>query len=221
MATPGTISMSRIDWIRRLGIYWAIDNQVFGGQFDEEKWLTFLEDVPSAAKLTCLFAVAPDVLHRRPDGSVYGDPVATLERSSTYFETLRAMRYRIGFVCQDGATDDLIPWNEIDALFIGGSDEWKLSLACVKLIRKAQRLGLWTHMGRCQARATLGGRFGASVALGIDSSDGTVLVRDPSRLPRIFLGLDQANDGRILPAVIMSRRRKIKKTCDDDLYVDA
>jgi hypothetical protein len=48
-------------------------------------------------------------------------------------------------------------------------------------------------MGRCQARETVGGRIGAAHALGMDSGDGTVLARDPSRLGRVMRGLDALN----------------------------
>ncbi|HXJ30391.1 MAG TPA: hypothetical protein VNG35_07110 [Gemmatimonadales bacterium] len=179
--------------IRQSGVYWAVDNEAFSSKFSPERWEAWLRAVPRATRLTCLFVVAPDVLHRDDNGNVYGDPEATYALSPRYFPLLRSLAYRVAYVSQDGATRDLVPWDEIDCLFVGGSDAWKLSDASVTLIREAQERGLWTHMGRCQARESIGGRIGAAHALGIDSGDGTVLARDPSRLGRVVRGLDALN----------------------------
>lgn len=190
--------------IRQSGIYWAVDNEVYGGKFEPSRWETWLRAVPRATRLTCLFAVTPDVLHRNEDGSVYGDPAATYARFWEYAPLLRSLAYRVAFVSQDGATNSLVPWDDIDCLFVGGSDAWKLSGASMALIREAQARGLWTHMGRCQARESIGGRIGAAHALGMDSGDGTVLARDPSRLARVTRGLDALNAQMSLEAVCPS-----------------
>lgn len=194
MCQPGSTAIGgQLVKIRQSGAWWAVDNAVFGGKFDPARWERWLRAVPRATRLTCLFAVAPDVLHRSEDGAVYGDPEATYALSPTYFPLLRSLAYRVAFVSQDGATRDLVPWDEIDCLFIGGSDAWKLSDQSIALIREAQERGLWTHMGRCQARESIGGRIAAAHALGMDSGDGTVLARDPSRLGRVQRGLDALN----------------------------
>ena len=187
--------------IRQAGVYWAIDNERFSAKFSPERWETWLRAVPRATRLTCLFAVAPDVLHRNDDGTVYGDAEATYALSPTFFPLLRSLAYRVAFVSQDGATSDLIPWDDIDCLFVGGSDAWKLSDASVVLIREAQNRGLWTHMGRCQARGGIGGRIAAAHALDMDSGDGTVLARDPSRIGRVVRGLKHLNAQLALEAV--------------------
>lgn len=187
--------------IRQSGLYWAVDNEAFSQKFTPARWEAWLRAVPRATRLTCLFVVAPDVLHRDAEGRVYGDPVATFEHSRRYFPLLRELAYRVAFVSQDGATADLIPWDEIDCLFVGGSDTWKLSDQSVALICEARERGLWTHMGRCQARESVGGRIAAAHALGMDSGDGTVLARDPARLPRIVRGLDHLNAQMTLEAM--------------------
>lgn len=183
--------------IRRTGVYWAVDNEEFSGKFEPSRWEAWLRAVPRAARLTCLFAVAPDFLYRekQPDGSwrVWGDPEKTHARFWQYAPILRSLAYRVAFVSQDGATRELVPWDDIDCLFVGGSNEWKLSDASVALIREAQERGLWTHMGRCQARGSVGGRIGAAHALGMDSGDGTTLARDPSRITRVVRGMDALN----------------------------
>lgn len=194
MCQPGSTAIGgQLVEIRRSGAWWAADNGVFGGAFDPVRWERWLRSVPIATRLTCLFAVAPDVLLRRADGSVHGDPVATSARFAEYEPLLRSLRYRVAYVSQDGCTSSLVPWSDIDCLFVGGSDAWKLSDGSVALIREAQARGLWTHMGRCQARESIGGRIAAAHALGMDSGDGTVLARDPGRLGRVTRGLDALN----------------------------
>lgn len=179
------------------GVVFAIDNGVYSGRFDEARWLALLERRRSHQD-RCLFVVAPDVLHQERDAAgkivrVWGDPEATYARFWGYAPIIREMGYRVAFVSQDGATSDLIPWEDIDCLFVGGGNAWKLCDRSIALIREAQERGLWTHMGRCQARQSIGGRIGAAHALGMDSGDGTVLARDPSRIGRVTRGLDALN----------------------------
>lgn len=198
MCQPGSTAIGgQLVKIRQSGAWWAVDNAVFGGRFDPARWEAWLRAVPRATRLTCLFAVAPDVLHRerQPDGSwrIYGDPEATYALSPQYFPLLRSLAYRVAFVSQDGATSRLVPWDDIDCLAVGGSNDWKLSDPSIALIHEAQERGIWTHMLRCQARESIGGRIAAAHALGMDSGDGTVLARDPSRLGRVTRGLEALN----------------------------
>lgn len=198
MCQPSTTAIGgHFQRIRQTGVWWAADCEEFAGKFRPERWEAWLRAIPRATRLTCLFAIAPDFLHRekQPDGNwrVWGNPEATYARFWTYAPLLRSLAYRVAFVSQDGATRDLVPWDDIDCLFVGGSDDWKLSDPSVALIREAQDRGLWTHMGRCQARESIGGRIAAAHALGMDSGDGTVLARDPSRIGRVMRGLDALN----------------------------
>lgn len=175
------------------GMPWAIDNECFtrGDQFDERVWLEGLEWFSSRSRW-CLFAVAPDVV---------GDAVGTLVRSKPYLDEIAAFGYVPAFVTQDGCRSDLIPWNDIGALFVGGSNAWKLCDQSLTLIREARDRGLWTHMGRCQARGRIGGRIAAAHALGMNSGDGTVLARDPSRLGRVQRGLEALNAQLAMEAI--------------------
>lgn len=204
MCQPDSVAIGgQLVKVRQTGIYWAVDNGVYSGRFNPAWWERWLRSVPRATRLTCLFAVVPDVLHIRRDEQgkivdVRGDPYATLARFWSYQHVVRDLFYRVAFVSQDGATPDLIPWDDIDCLFVGGSDEWKLSDPSVALIHEAQERGLWTHMGRCQARGTVSGRIAAAHALGMDSSDGTVLARDPGRLQHVVRGLEALNAQREL-----------------------
>lgn len=195
MCQPGSTAVDgQLRQVRQAGIHWAVDNAVFGGKFDAVKWEAWLRSVPRATRLTCLFAVAPDVLHHERDAAgkivrVWGDPEATYARSPQYFPMLRSLAYRVAFVSQDGATSELVPWDDIDCLFIGGSDDWKFSDGSLALVAEAQDRGLWVHAGRVQASQ----RMRTAHAVGIDSADGTSLAFDPSRITRYIRNLDAVN----------------------------
>ena len=146
---------------------WAADNGRFSAlqNYTDEKYLAWLAKMPAAS---CLFATAPDVV---------GDAAATLALSDPMFAPIRAAGYRVALVAQDGLENLPVPWDDFDALFIGGSTEWKLSPAAGLLAGLAHEFGKWVHMGRVNSLRRL--RY--ADAIGCDSADGTVLKHDPQR----------------------------------------
>ena len=91
--------------------------------------------------------------------------------------TIRAMGYRAALVLQDGATPETVPWQEIDAVFTGGSTAWKLSEDAYRLGAEAKHRGLWAHMGRVNSLR----RLRAADVAGYDSADGTFLAWAPDK----------------------------------------
>jgi hypothetical protein len=76
-----------------------------------------------------------------------------------------------------------VPWNEFDALFIGGTTAWKLGPAAARLAQQGRQRGLWVHMGRVNSLRRL--RYAASI--GRHSVDGTHLTYGPRRkLPELL-----------------------------------
>lgn len=163
MCQPGNsyhLRADRYDWH-------AADNGCFNAKWEEPKWSEWL-----ATKMpteNCLFAVAPDV---------YGEAEATLERSAGFFELIRGLGFPVALVAQDGAEHLELPWDDFDALFIGGrslSDlesgerEWKLSAGAMDLCQRARNRGKWVHMGRVNSLR----RLAQATAMGCDSVDGT------------------------------------------------
>lgn len=146
---------------------WAADNGRYSEpeSYDDERYLTWLASMPLER---CLFATAPDVV---------GDSVATLELSMPMLPRISALGVRAALVAQDGLLPEQVPWDQIGALFIGGTTAWKLSEASYLLIREARLRLLWVHMGRVNSWR----RFRAAWAAGCDSADGTVLRFDPNR----------------------------------------
>lgn len=146
--------------MKRPGSPFAIDNGAFSG-FKPKAFLSRLERVKEHRE-HCLFVVAPDV-------------VASARRTLEVFEgwAPRLKDWPLALCCQDGQEDLPIPWDEIQAVFIGGSTEWKLSIHAERIIRAAQALEKLTHAGRVNTP----GRYEYFKRLGCDSMDGTGLSR--------------------------------------------
>jgi hypothetical protein len=150
-----------------VGQPWAADNGRFSApeNYTDEGYLAWLATMPAES---CLFATAPDVV---------GDAAATLAMSAPMLSRIRAAGYRVAFVGQDGQEDLPVPWDDFDALFIGGTTAWKLGPGAEALAREAKRRGKWVHMGRVNSLRRM--RYAESI--GCDSADGTVLKHDPTR----------------------------------------
>ena len=155
------------------GVTWCADNGCFSDRWDEGRWLGFLEANAAHAD-TCAFAVVPDVV---------ADAAATLARFDKYAERVRELGYPVALVAQDGQESLPVPWDRIDALFIGGSTEWKLGPHARALAAEAKRRGKWLHMGRVNSQR----RYEYARAIGCDSVDGTFLTFGPDKnLPRLL-----------------------------------
>ena len=121
-----------------------------------------------------------------------GDHEATLIRSAPWLPKIRALGFPAAFVIQDGATIDTIPWDDFDAVFIGGTTDFKLSDTALDIIRAAKDRGKWVHVGRVNSRRRFL-RF-SSIA---DSCDGTFLTFGPRiRLPEL-LGWIREHNNRV------------------------
>ena len=159
---------------RPSGAPWGADTGCFTKagvrSFSVDKYLGWLK---TWSPRECLFATAPDVL---------GDAGATMTRSLPVLPAIRAAGFKAALVGQDGLEDLTVPWGEFDALFLGGSTEWKLSLAAAELASQARARGLWVHMGRVNSYR----RLAYAASIGCDSADGTFLAYGPDKnLPRI------------------------------------
>lgn len=165
---------------------WIADNGCFGKNFDEERWWRWLSRRAEDRGNRCRFATAPDVV---------GDHRDTLTRSAPWLPRIRDLGYPAAFVAQDGATPGTVPWDDFDALFIGGTTDFKLSEASRELVGEAVARGKHAHMGRVNSQR----RLRTAHSWGCDSVDGTYLVFGPSvNLPRLVGWLDDlpvtAND---------------------------
>ena len=154
------------------GQTWAADNGRFSAPQDYSD-ASYLEWLASMPVESCLFATAPDVV---------ADALATYALSLPMFPKIRALGYRVALVAQDGLEDLTIPWDAFDALFIGGSTEWKLGPEAAAIAAEAKAHGKWVHMGRVNSRR----RMVYAESIGCDSADGTYLKFNPSGRPDLW-----------------------------------
>ncbi len=115
---------------------WAADNDAFLA-WDEGRFRRMLGQIEGLDG--CLFVACPDVV---------GDAHATLARFEEWAPIIHAIGQPVAFVAQDGIEGIEIPWDDVDALFIGGTTDFKLGPAAAAVGREAKRLGKWLHMGR-------------------------------------------------------------------------
>jgi hypothetical protein len=159
------------------GVPWCADNCVFGGRYPGDgAFLGWLE-ARLAHVADCVFVVAPDVVC---------DAAATLARSLPMLPKIRALGFPAALVAQNGLESLIVPWDEFDALFIGGDDEWKEGSAAASLARQAHERGKHVHMGRVNSLRRL--RYARDI--GCDSVDGTYLAFGPdTNLPTLLYWL--------------------------------
>jgi len=154
--------------------FWAADNGAFSGKtyVGDAKWFAWLERWKHESS-TCLFATAPDVV---------GDAAATLVRSLPWLPLIRGLGYPAALVAQDGLENMVVPWDEFDVLFIGGTTEFKLGQGAADLAREALAHGKTVHMGRVNSYK----RMRYADDLGCATTDGTFLAFGPDvNLPRL------------------------------------
>ena len=155
-------------------IPWAADTGIFGKTpFSLTRYLHKLEQWRFAQE-QCLFATAPDVV---------ADWSGTLEQSLPVIPAIKELGYPVALVLQNGATSETVPWDILDAVFVGGTTEWKLSEDAYALVADAKRRGLWAHMGRVNSLR----RLQAADIAGYDSADGTYIAYGPDLNSRQLL----------------------------------
>lgn len=144
----------------------AGDNACFNNPagYSDARYQTFLETLPHNRTL---FATAPDVL---------GDHGATVARAVPILRLIRSLGLKAAFVAQDGWDEETTPWSEMDALFVGGSTEFKFR-GGRDAVYAAKERGKWAHMGRVNSLD----RLRAAIGIGCNSADGTFLKFGPDK----------------------------------------
>jgi hypothetical protein len=146
-----------------------------------------------------LWVTVPDVLrcacgapeHCRaavqgPDCRPVGDADATLERFREWHMWIAHLP--LAFVLQDGSErPGRVPWSApgLRAVFVGGSDAWRLGPEAARLVATARARGLQAHMGRVNSAK----RILHAKSMGCTSIDGTQWVRWRDRYLREGLAL--------------------------------
>jgi hypothetical protein len=183
---------------------WAADNAMFTAELvtveqlldgyvapEEQRWLNWIEKLdPEGA----LWVTLPDVV---------GDMPATWARSIRYIDHVRELGFKVAIVLQDGIEDLPLIWGRIleraDAIFIGGTTDWKLGDAAARLVAEAKARGLAVHMGRVNSLKRL--RY--AKAIGCDTADGTYIGFAPKvNAPKVEKWLTTVNDDEQLPLAV-------------------
>lgn len=139
---------------------WAIDNGAFA-KFDRDRFLALLKR-EEHHRDKCLFVTVPDIV---------GSARRTMELFEYWKDHLKG--WKLAFACQDGQEHLPIPWREIEAIFIGGSTNFKTSVHAAHIIKAAGAIGKWVHVGRVNHPE----RYEHFEQLGVDSIDGSGIAR--------------------------------------------
>jgi hypothetical protein len=145
---------------RRPEARFAIDNGAFS-RFDRKAFEALLAREDERRHL-CRFVAVPDV-------------VASARRTLEVFDYWYPLinHWPLALVCQDGQENLPIPWEQIAAVFIGGSTEWKESDHARAIVKAAKAMDTWVHVGRINTPD----RFAAFKEWGADSCDGSGIAQ--------------------------------------------
>jgi len=155
----------------------GLDNGCYAGTLDRRAWIAGIKAVAGDPGLK--FVAMPDT---------WGDARRTLELFTIAREWVPA-GVPLALVAQDGLADLSIPWDEIKAVFLGGSDDWRASHAAVCVLKAARILGKWVHVGRVNTPAAI--RRWRPLA---DSCDGSGVSRYDDMLHQAARALTDAGD---------------------------
>lgn len=159
------------------GMPWAADNSAYSC-WDEGRFRRMLDRI--AGVPGCLWVAARDVV---------ADAAATLELFDAWQPRIAARGLPIALVAQDGLEDLDVPWDRLDALFLGGSTGWKLSDQARRLCVEAKARGKLLHMGRVNSRR----RLLLAAGWGCDTVDGSCFSRWPdTKIPRALRWISEA-----------------------------
>lgn len=147
---------------------WGMDNGRFGKNGVNEKWdecewigmLRSYQNIPG-----CALCTVPDVPY---------DATATIIAFYQYLPIVQAYGYPVAIVTQNGMIPRDIPWNYIDAVFIGGDDNHKLGQEAIDILVAAKQNEKWTHVGRVNSAKRI------KQFWYVDSVDGTTLAIEDS-----------------------------------------
>lgn len=176
MVTPNTGNC--LERICGWGIDYVVDNAAFDAKrFSTRKYLSLLEAV-AAAPTRPVFVTVPDQAPRREDEDhthCHDCTAYLFERWFRVLELSGLAHLPLAFVAQNGLEDaGDVPWDLIEAVFIGGDDGFKLGdFVMLDLIPEAHRRGKHVHMGRVNGRK----RLRHAVMGDVDSVDGSSMSR--------------------------------------------
>ena len=139
-------------------ITWAADNAAYSN-WDEKKFIKMLVKI-SKHNHKPIFVASPDVVC---------DALETDRLLLKWQPIIKKHGLPVALVLQNGQEKYGVPWTKIDAIFIGGDDEFKLGRYVRYVVGSAKEKGKWVHMGRVNSIK----RMLYARRIGCDSIDGT------------------------------------------------
>jgi hypothetical protein len=153
----GRLVSPRSGHLIRAGEFWAGDNDAYKA-WDEQRFVRMLNRLDGQPG--CLFVACPDVV---------ADAMATLDRFWDWRPEIAGRGFPVALVLQDGVTPASVPWDAIDAVFVGGTTRWKLGAVAAAVASEAKARGKHLHVGRVNTRR----RLRIAYDMGADTVDGT------------------------------------------------
>ena len=139
------------------GQVYGLDNGCFS-KFEKKTWRRLLAEAKDNPPV---FVCAPDIV---------GDARRTLELFEQFYEEIKPLPTAL--VLQDGIGNFTIDWNRVDAVFVGGSDAFKVSSEAINACKVAKMLDKWVHVGRVNTPQRVAQWIGLA-----DSIDGSGISR--------------------------------------------
>lgn len=150
------------------GLPYGVDNEVFTGRFEPGRFVRALQRIKDAHGTNdCRFVVAPDVV---------ANARVTLRLFDRWAAVIKELGFPVALAAQDGLEALPVPWDNSDALFVGGSTEWKMSDAAAGVMWEAKQRGKWVHVGRVSSWLRVD-----QLKVPPDSVDGTHWAKKPER----------------------------------------
>lgn len=122
---------------RLSGSLYAIDNGCFSS-FKKDAWMRLIQEAKQQSVADQpVFVCAPDIVC---------DARRTLELFDIFYDVISPLKCCL--VLQDGIGQFDIDWKKVEAVFVGGSDAFKVSQEAMAAAKTAKILGKWVHVGR-------------------------------------------------------------------------
>jgi hypothetical protein len=166
------------------GAVWGADNDALAG-LDPDAYLTMLDQIAAADRTNLRFVAVPDDAQMTPEGPRV-TWVGTLALWRSWRQALVRRGLPAAIVLQDGATVATVPWEELRAVFVGGSDAFKTAPETRAILVEAGRRGVWRHVGRINTLDRYWRLHGL-----FDSYDGSGFSRWPSRIDWFLRSMTQ------------------------------
>lgn len=157
---------------------YGLDNGCFT-KFNKKKWLSLIDEaVETKAVNDCKFVTLPDVV---------GDARRTVELYNWFlYEVPELYQLPRCLVLQDGISNVDINWRWVGAVFVGGSDNFKISPEAINACKTAKMLGKWVHVGRVNTIERVNNWIGLA-----DSIDGSGISKYDHMLERVLSAINK------------------------------